>query len=68
LALPFVFEELFIYGQDIVPTQLRPSWLLARWKRLFGAGALASLLFVRLFFHLISRKLKHTSDSSHLHR
>jgi len=46
LAFPFVLEELFVYGADRVPPVTRLSWLLKRWKRLLGAGMVASLLFV----------------------
>lgn len=47
VAIPFVAEELFVYGDDVVPSNSRASWLLARWKRLFSVGGFASLLFVR---------------------
>jgi len=50
LAIPFVFEELFILSGDKVLPASYTSWLFARWKRLVGAGALASLIFVGLFF------------------
>jgi len=46
LAIPFVVEELFIFGADHVPLESRRSWVLARWKRLCVAGAVAALLFV----------------------
>ncbi len=46
LSLPFVFEELFVFGADRVNASSRGNWMLARWKRLFGAGALAALIFV----------------------
>lgn len=46
LAIPFVLEELFVYGADRVLPENRPSWLLKRWMRLLGAGMSASLLFV----------------------
>lgn len=48
LAIPFVFEELFIYGRDRVPASMYRSWVLSRWKRLIGSGILASLIFVRV--------------------
>lgn len=47
LAIPFVFEELFVYGKDVVIPASRTSWLLARWKRLTSVGLVAALLFVR---------------------
>lgn len=43
LAIPFVFEELFIFGADRVAAS---AWTIARWKRLIGAGLVASLIFV----------------------
>ncbi|KAF8921995.1 asparagine-linked glycosylation 9 protein isoform a [Mucidula mucida] len=46
LSLPFVFEELFVFGADRVNASSRGNWMLARWKRLFGAGALAALIFI----------------------
>ena len=46
LAIPFVFEELVVYGADRVVPEARLSWLLKRWKRLVGAGMIASLIFV----------------------
>jgi alpha-1,2-mannosyltransferase len=46
LAIPFVFEELFILGGDRIAPEVRSRWRLDRWKRLFAAGAVASLLFV----------------------
>jgi alpha-1,2-mannosyltransferase len=46
LAVPFVIEELFVYGGDIVPESSLPGWIQNRWTRLFGSGAVAALLFV----------------------
>ncbi|KAG7452101.1 uncharacterized protein BT62DRAFT_915842 [Guyanagaster necrorhizus] len=37
LAIPFVFEELFVFGADTVPSASYGSWISTRWKRLFGA-------------------------------
>jgi alpha-1,2-mannosyltransferase len=51
LAGPFVFEELFVYGVDRVPPETRLPWFLKRWKRLFGAGMVASLVFVNNIFY-----------------
>ncbi|KAF5368333.1 hypothetical protein D9758_002221 [Tetrapyrgos nigripes] len=48
LAIPFVFEELFILSGDKVAPSSYTSWLSGRWKRVFGAGALASLIFLPL--------------------
>jgi len=46
LSLPFVVEELFVLGGDRASPGARSSWLAARWKRLFTAGLIASLIFV----------------------
>ncbi|KAF9469842.1 glycosyltransferase family 22 protein [Collybia nuda] len=46
LAVPFVFEELFVFGTDRVPAEMYQSWLLKRWKRFFGAGVVAVLIFL----------------------
>lgn len=48
LALPFVFEELFIYGADLVTSEAKISWMVRRWTRLFMAGLAALLIFVSL--------------------
>lgn len=47
LALPFVFEELFVYGTDLVAPETKISWMVQRWTRLFIAGLAALLIFVR---------------------
>ena len=31
LALPFVFEELFIYGADLVTPEAKIFWMVQRW-------------------------------------
>ncbi|KAL0581041.1 mannosyltransferase [Marasmius crinis-equi] len=46
LAIPFVVEELFVLSGDQVFPASRSAWMLNRWKRLFGAGFLAALIFV----------------------
>jgi alpha-1,2-mannosyltransferase len=46
LSIPFIFEQLFIYGRDRVAPENYSNWLLARWTRLFKAGLMAALLFV----------------------
>ncbi|KAJ7170207.1 glycosyltransferase family 22 protein [Mycena filopes] len=46
LAVPFVFEELFIFSADRVAPEIRMHWMMNRWKRLFSAGATASLIFI----------------------
>jgi alpha-1,2-mannosyltransferase len=47
LAIPFVFEELFVFGADRVPRELWWSWAQRRWKHFFISSAAAALLFVR---------------------
>ena len=47
LALPFVLEELFVYGTDSVTPETKISWMVRRWTRLFVAGLTALLIFVR---------------------
>ncbi|KAL0951587.1 hypothetical protein HGRIS_008268 [Hohenbuehelia grisea] len=46
LSIPFILEEIFVYGGDRVPPELRISWTIGRVKRLIGAGVVASLLFI----------------------
>nr|KAF8634960.1 hypothetical protein AX15_000686 [Amanita polypyramis BW_CC] len=46
LALPFIFEELFVFGADRVLPEQRVSWIISRWRRLFICGLLAGLIFV----------------------
>ncbi|KAG6841767.1 hypothetical protein C0991_007096 [Blastosporella zonata] len=46
LAIPFVFEELFIFGADLVTPEVYQSWLFKRWTRLFVAGLCAALIIV----------------------
>ncbi|KAG6900526.1 hypothetical protein C0993_009479 [Termitomyces sp. T159_Od127] len=46
LALPFVFEELFLFGTDLVTPEVYQSWLFKRWTRLFFAGLCALLVLV----------------------
>ncbi|CCO32730.1 alpha-1,2-mannosyltransferase [Rhizoctonia solani AG-1 IB] len=46
LAVPFVVEELTVYGGDIVPESSLPKWIENRWKYLFGSGAVAASLFI----------------------
>lgn len=50
LAIPFVFEEMFILSGDRAIPQARFSWILSRWNRLFVAGLTASILFVGNFY------------------
>lgn len=46
LAIPFVLEEIFVSGADIVDPQSRPSWSFGRLRRLIYAGLSAALIFV----------------------
>ncbi|OCH96425.1 glycosyltransferase family 22 protein [Obba rivulosa] len=46
VALPFVFEELFLYGADRVPAETKQSWMLARWRRFLTCTAVAALLVI----------------------
>ncbi|KAI0962404.1 hypothetical protein AcV7_001253 [Taiwanofungus camphoratus] len=46
VAVPFVFEELFLYGADKVIPETRTSWMLGRWKKMLVCGGVASLLFI----------------------
>ena len=48
VAIPFVFEELFIYGADTVFPASRMSWMIGRWRNFMICGGVASLLFVSL--------------------
>lgn len=52
LSIPFILEEIFVYGGDRVPPELRISWTLGRIKRLIGAGVVASLIFVSSILHI----------------
>ncbi|KAI9460480.1 asparagine-linked glycosylation 9 protein isoform a [Lactarius psammicola] len=44
LAIPFVFEELFVFGDDTVSAKNRFSWQLNRGIRLLLCGAVAALI------------------------
>jgi alpha-1,2-mannosyltransferase len=46
LAVPFVFEELFILSGDRIAPEVQGQWRLKRWRRLITAGVTASLLMV----------------------
>ncbi|KAF8078928.1 glycosyltransferase family 22 protein [Lyophyllum atratum] len=46
LAIPFVFEELFVFGADRVAPEVYQSWIFKRWRRIFAAGLAASLIFI----------------------
>lgn len=44
LALPFVFEELGMFGNDQVMPASRPSWAASRFNRLFACGLFSLIL------------------------
>ncbi|KAI0094255.1 glycosyltransferase family 22 protein [Irpex rosettiformis] len=44
VALPFVFEELFLFGKDQVSPMNVTSWRIKRWTRLIQCGLVAALL------------------------
>ncbi|KAI0683754.1 Alg9-like mannosyltransferase family-domain-containing protein [Cytidiella melzeri] len=44
VALPFVFEELFLYAKDNVAPMNQTSWRIQRWSRLLQCGLVAVLL------------------------
>lgn len=46
LAVPFVIEEVFVWGGDSVRPNAQLSWLMGRWKRLILGGLIASFVFV----------------------
>lgn len=46
LSIPFVMEELFFYGGDIVPAADKSKWMVNRWLRLARSVAIAALIFV----------------------
>lgn len=46
VAIPFVFEELFLYGTDKVTSENKTAWMVARWRRMLTCAAVAALLFV----------------------
>ena len=50
LAIPFVFEELFVYGADIVMPHTRIPWMVGRIRRLLLVGLTSALILAR--FHL----------------
>lgn len=48
ISIPFVFEELFVYGGDRVPLEAKGSWFRQRWTRFSIAVLVASTIFVSL--------------------
>ncbi len=59
LAIPFVFEELFVFGDDTVSAENRFNWQLNRGIRLLLCGAVAALIPVgiQFFYFLLSLKV-----------
>ncbi len=51
VALPFVFEELFLFGKDTVSPKSVFSWRLKRFSRLVQCGLVAALLLVSAHLH-----------------
>ena len=47
LAIPFVLEELFVYGVDRVAPGTVTKWFISRLQRLVIAGLCAATIFVR---------------------
>jgi alpha-1,2-mannosyltransferase len=45
-AVPFVFEELFVFAGDKVLAEQRQGWMLNRWTRLAWSGFLALQMIV----------------------
>jgi alpha-1,2-mannosyltransferase len=66
LAIPFVFEELFVAGDDIVLPATQFSWMIARCRRLLLFGSAASVLFVSVvhLFNTFSLNYYHRSPFS----
>ena len=46
IAVPFVFEELFLRGVDHVTAARYVEWISRRWTRFLGAVGAAALLLV----------------------
>ncbi len=46
LALPFVIEELFVYGKDRVPPEAYGTWIVGRMRRLITGAAVAATISV----------------------
>ncbi len=51
LAIPFVLEEIFVFGGDRVPPAVRTTWSLGRLRRFIGAAITAAIVFVRSFYN-----------------
>ena len=46
VAIPFVVEELYLYGADTVAPKARMSWRIARWRRFVVCVLVAALIAV----------------------
>ncbi|KAG8880375.1 mannosyltransferase [Tulasnella sp. 332] len=46
VAIPFVLEEMFVYGNDHIKLVDRQTWMMGRWARLVQACLTASLIFL----------------------
>lgn len=57
LAMPFVFEELFVFAGDRVTPSAKGSWLVNRWTRLLLCGGAAMQIAVRHISNLVLTRL-----------
>ncbi len=46
IAIPFVIEEIFVFGKDKIKADARATWMVGRLVRLVQGGLLASLIAV----------------------
>ena len=68
VAIPFVFEELFLYGTDGVSRKERFSWRITRWRRFMVSALVASLIAVcSSLAHGVNILLTLPSDSCSRH-
>jgi alpha-1,2-mannosyltransferase len=47
LGIPFVLEQLFLTGGEVVVDSEKPAWKAARWERMIKAVGLAATIAVR---------------------
>lgn len=64
VALPFMFEELFLFGKDTVSPKSVFSWRLQRFSRLVQCGLVAALLLVSGYLHFDYSVIKISVHSS----
>jgi alpha-1,2-mannosyltransferase len=62
LSLPFVFEELFVFGGDRVPAEIRQKWLFGRWSRMTLAVLASAFVFVSVLVTFTRRALLKCAD------